>query len=266
MTRVIRERDAFELALTPRGPAPGPADPRYLPGPSGVKRCHRRNTDPGHPVSVTGAVDHDPERERWQPAHDGRGGLPGPRFGRSWGGTGCREQLPPSGGRRDLGQGLVVSGARAGDGVIEGIEMPEQPLRGRRAVAPRGVLGHEPASFQAALRGPLVSAAAPVRSRDALPARPRAAPGRRAAERPRSRCRDQVGEAVRRGAQEGAAPRASRCSWTSGPSGAAGATGWTRPPTSTPRWSGSARTDFVAVKVNTEGTRARGRRSRRATT
>ena len=48
--RVNRRRDDFELALTREALRRDVPDPRYLSGPSGVKRCHRGNTDPGHPV------------------------------------------------------------------------------------------------------------------------------------------------------------------------------------------------------------------------
>ncbi len=123
---VARERDEFELALAREALRAGPAAPGYLPGPSGVKRCHRRNTGPGHPVSeVTGDVNHDPDVERWEAVHDVRilpghasSGDPGTRRG---GG----EQLPPSGGR-DAGAGAGRLGPLPGDGVVEGIEAPDR--------------------------------------------------------------------------------------------------------------------------------------------
>ncbi len=51
---------------------------------------------------------------------------------------------------RDLGRGLVAT-ARAGDGVVEAVELPVRPLRPGRAVAPRG--GHGPAALRRAGRG-----------------------------------------------------------------------------------------------------------------
>jgi putative glutamine amidotransferase len=121
--RVFPERDAFEIALTRE------ALRRDLPI-LGICRGHQvLNVATGGtliqdiPSEVVGAADHDPERERWETAHDVRI-LPGTRL---------RDIL-----KRDkvavnsfhhqavdeVGQGLAVSAWSQGDRVIEGIEMP----------------------------------------------------------------------------------------------------------------------------------------------
>jgi len=76
------------------------------------------------PSQVSGAVDHDPETERWERAHDVQV-LPGTRLreilGRDEVGVNSFHHQAV----KDLGRGLVVS-ARAADGVIEGIEAPDR--------------------------------------------------------------------------------------------------------------------------------------------
>ncbi len=84
----------------PRGLAAGPPDPGYLSGPAGVKRCHRRNPDPGYPVSNDRGGRSRPPRRALGPGSRG-GPLAGkPASGHPREGEGRGEQLPSSGGRR----------------------------------------------------------------------------------------------------------------------------------------------------------------------
>ena len=145
--RVNRRRDDFELALTREALRRDVADPRHLSGPSGVKRCHRGNTGPGHPVhrrgsdgarGVGAALGTAPPGRRW----------PRPPLLRAILGQGAVSvnSIHHQAVER-TGDGLVVSARCPEDGVVEGLEMP-----GRRFVV--GVQWHpesfwnQPESFQ----------------------------------------------------------------------------------------------------------------------
>jgi putative glutamine amidotransferase len=125
VTGVHPERDTFELALCREALA---RDAPLL----AICRGHQvLNVATGGtlvqdiPSQVAGAVDHDPDRERWEPAHEVRI-LPGTRL---------REIL-----KRDRvtvnsfhhqsvrtpGQGIVVSAYAVEDDVVEGIELPSR--------------------------------------------------------------------------------------------------------------------------------------------
>jgi putative glutamine amidotransferase len=137
---VIRERDDFELALCREAPR------RDLPL-LAICRGHQvLNIATGGtliqdiPSQVTGGLDHDPRRERWERAHDVR----------ISNGTRLREIL----GREtisvnsfhhqavaQLGQGLLVSARTSDERIVEGIEAP-----GRRLVL--GVQWHPEAFWE----------------------------------------------------------------------------------------------------------------------
>jgi putative glutamine amidotransferase len=123
--RVVRERDDFELALTRE------ALRRDLPI-LAICRGHQvLNVATGGtliqdiPSEVTGGVEHDPRRERWERAHLvdivegtrlreilGRGTVSVNSFHHQAIGK--------------LGDGLVVSARSSGDDLIEGVEMPSR--------------------------------------------------------------------------------------------------------------------------------------------
>jgi putative glutamine amidotransferase len=123
--RVVRERDDFELALTRE------ALHRDLPI-LAICRGHQvLNVATGGtliqdiPSEVTGGVEHDPRRERWERAHLvdivegtrlreilGRGTVSVNSFHHQAIGA--------------LGDGLVVSARSSGDGLIEAVEMPSR--------------------------------------------------------------------------------------------------------------------------------------------
>jgi putative glutamine amidotransferase len=140
------ERDAFELALSR---AALERDRPLL----AICRGHQvLNVATGGtliqdiPSQVTGALDHDPPKERWEPAHEVRI-LPGTRLREILG----RERVAVNSIHHQAvktpGQGLVVTAYAVGDDVIEGVEAP-----GRRFVV--GVQWHpeafwdQPQTFQ----------------------------------------------------------------------------------------------------------------------
>ena len=81
------------------------------------------------PSEVAGAVEHDPERERWETAHDVRI-LPGTRLHAILG----QDKLAVNSFHHQavatLGEGLAVSAWSQGDRVIEAIEMPGRFVMG----------------------------------------------------------------------------------------------------------------------------------------
>lgn len=128
VSHVVRERDDFEIALARE------ALRRDLPL-LAICRGHQvLNVACGGtlvqdiPSELERAVDHDPERERWETAHDVR----------IRAGTRLREILGKDTvavnsfhhqAVKDLGRGLVASAHATGDGVVEGLE-----AEGRRFV------------------------------------------------------------------------------------------------------------------------------------
>jgi putative glutamine amidotransferase len=151
---VFRERDQFEIALCRE------ALRRDLPL-LAICRGHQvLNVATGGtliqdiPSQVGGALNHDPDTERWQPAHDVRI-LPGTRLREILGRDRIAVNSIHHQSIKTPGRGLVVSASAVGDDVIEGIEAP-----GRRFVL--GVQWHpeafwdQPQDFQslfAALAG-----------------------------------------------------------------------------------------------------------------
>jgi putative glutamine amidotransferase len=135
---VVRERDAFELALCRT------ALHRDLPI-LAICRGHQvLNVATGGtlvqdiPSEVQGFVDHDPDLDRWQTAHDVRI-LPGTRLRALLNTDTLAVNSFHHQAVRRLGQDLVVSAVSSSDGVVEAVEMP-----GRRLVI--GVQWH-PESF-----------------------------------------------------------------------------------------------------------------------
>jgi putative glutamine amidotransferase len=127
--RVVPERDVFEIALTVE------ALRRGLPI-LGICRGHQvLNVATGGtliqdiPSEVAGAAEHDPERERWETAHDVRI-LPGTRLRAILG----KEKLAVNSFHHQavdkVGQGLAISAWSQGDRVIEAIEMPGRFVMG----------------------------------------------------------------------------------------------------------------------------------------
>ena len=127
--KVFPERDAFEIMLTCE------ALRRGLPV-LGICRGHQvLNVATGGtliqdiPSEVAGAVEHDPERERWETAHDVRI-LPGTRLHAILG----QDKLAVNSFHHQavatLGEGLAVSAWSQGDRVIEAIEMPGRFVMG----------------------------------------------------------------------------------------------------------------------------------------
>ncbi len=124
VVRVLPERDAFELALVRE------ALSRDLPV-LAICRGHQvLNVATGGtlvqdiPSELESTVDHDPEGERWHRAHEVRV-LPGTRLRAIL----ERDEVAVNSFHhqavKELGQGLVVSARATDDGVVEGLERPE---------------------------------------------------------------------------------------------------------------------------------------------
>lgn len=125
VTHVFRERDEFELALCRE------ALERDLPL-LAICRGHQvLNVASGGtlvqdiPFQLSRAVNHDPERERWEAAHDVTV-LPGTKLRAILG----RERVAVNSFHhqavKQLGRSLTVSARSSDDGVVEGIEAPDR--------------------------------------------------------------------------------------------------------------------------------------------
>lgn len=121
--QVLPARDAFELALTHE------ALERDLPI-LAICRGHQvLNVATGGtliqdiPSQLEGTVDHDPEGERWHPAHGVRI-LPGTRLREILGKDDVAVNSFHHQAVKDVGEGLVVSALSEEDGVVEGLERP----------------------------------------------------------------------------------------------------------------------------------------------
>jgi putative glutamine amidotransferase len=145
--RVIRGRDRFEIALCRESLS---RDMPLL----AICRGHQvLNVATGGtlvqdiPSQLEGASDHDPDTERWEPAHDVRV-LPGTRLREILG----RDHLAVNSFHHQavnrLGEGLIVSAYAAEDDVIEGIEVPGRRLAVGVQWHPEAFWDHEP-NFQA---------------------------------------------------------------------------------------------------------------------
>lgn len=127
VTRVIPERDAFEIGLCREALG---RDQPFL----AICRGHQvLNVATGGtliqdiPSQVAGAFDHDPDRERWETAHEVRI-LPRTRLREILGTETIDVNSFHHQAVRELGQGLVVSATSTADEVIEGIEAPGRRL------------------------------------------------------------------------------------------------------------------------------------------
>lgn len=127
VTRVIPERDAFEIGLCQEALR---RDRPLL----AICRGHQvLNVATGGtliqdiPSQVSGARDHDPDRERWETAHEVRI-LPRTRLREILGAETIDVNSFHHQAVRELGQGLVVSASSTADQVIEGIEAPGRRL------------------------------------------------------------------------------------------------------------------------------------------
>lgn len=138
VTRVLPERDAFELALVHE------ALRRDLPTLAICRGHQLLNVAAGGTLfqdiasQVEAAAVHDPDQERWERCHD-VAVLPGTRLREILGQERISVNSFHHQAVKELGQGLVLSARGCDDGVIEGMEMP-----GRRFVI--GVQWH-PESF-----------------------------------------------------------------------------------------------------------------------
>jgi putative glutamine amidotransferase len=124
--RVVPERDAFELALARE------AIGRRLPLLAICRGQQVLNVATGGtlvqdiPSQLSGAVDHDPDTERWGMAHPVRI-LPGTRLREILGADTVEVNSFHHQAVKEPGRGVVVS-ARADDDVVEGIELPDHPF------------------------------------------------------------------------------------------------------------------------------------------
>ena len=127
VTRVIPERDAFEIALCREALRKDQALLAICRGQQVLNVATGGTLIQDIPSQVSGAGDHDPETERWETVHQVRI-LPRTRLREIL----ERETIDVNSFHhqavRGLGQGLVVSATSAGDGVIEGIELPGRRL------------------------------------------------------------------------------------------------------------------------------------------
>jgi putative glutamine amidotransferase len=124
--RVIPERDVFELALARE------ALGRRMPLLAICRGQQVLNVATGGtlvqdiPSQLSGAMDHDPDIERWGMAHPVRI-LPGTRLRDILGTDTTLVNSFHHQAVKEPGQGVVVS-ARSDDGVVEGIEVADQPF------------------------------------------------------------------------------------------------------------------------------------------
>jgi putative glutamine amidotransferase len=125
VTQVFRERDDFELALARE------ALDRDLPI-LAICRGHQvLNVASGGtliqdiPFQLSRAVDHDPERERWETAHEVYV-EPDTKLRKLLGRDKVAVNSFHHQAVKDLGRSLVVSARSLDDGVIEGIEAPDR--------------------------------------------------------------------------------------------------------------------------------------------
>lgn len=125
VTRLVPERDAFELALCRE------ALRRDIPTLAICRGHQLLNVATGGTLfqdiasQVAAAAVHDPDQERWQRCHDVEI-LPGTRLFQILG----RERVAVNSFHhqavKELGRGLVLSARGCDDGVIEGMEMPDR--------------------------------------------------------------------------------------------------------------------------------------------
>jgi putative glutamine amidotransferase len=144
VTDVAAERDLFELELVRQALALDRPLLAICRGQQVLNVATGGTLIQDIPSSVTGAADHDPERERTDLSHEVRL-LPGSRLRQVLGEDKVAVNSFHHQAVLELGRGLIASAWSVEDGVIEGIEAP-----GRRFVL--GVQWH-PESFWAQPRG-----------------------------------------------------------------------------------------------------------------
>lgn len=125
VTNVVRERDDFEIALLRE------ALGRDLPLLAICRGQQVLNVAAGGtlvqdiPSELPNGLDHDPERERWETAHEVEL-LPGTRLRAVLGRDRVAVNSFHHQAVKDVGRGLVVSARATGDAVIEGVEAPDR--------------------------------------------------------------------------------------------------------------------------------------------
>jgi len=123
VTSVVRERDEFEIALART------ALERDVPLLAICRGQQVLNVAAGGtlvqdiPSQVTGAVNHDPDTERWETTHDVEI-VPGTRLRAILGKDRVAVNSFHHQSVRDVGRGLVVSARSPEDAVVEGLEAP----------------------------------------------------------------------------------------------------------------------------------------------
>lgn len=127
VTRVIPERDAFEIALCREAMRKDQALLAICRGHQVLNVATGGTLIQDIPSQVEGARDHDPDTERWRTAHPVRI-LPRTRLREILGTETIEVNSFHHQAVRELGQGLVVSATSTADGVIEGIEAPGRRL------------------------------------------------------------------------------------------------------------------------------------------
>jgi len=123
----FRDRDVFELALVREALRRGLPLLAICRGQQVLNVATGGTLIQDLPSQWKGAVDHDPDGERWSPAHDVRI-LPGTRLREILG----RERVAVNSFHhqavKEAGQGAVVSAYSEGDDVVEAIEVPGRRL------------------------------------------------------------------------------------------------------------------------------------------
>ncbi len=121
VTRVTPERDAFELALCREALRLDRPTLAICRGQQVLNVATGGTLIQDIPSTVSGAADHDPERERWELTHEVRL-LPGSRLRQILGEDRVAVNSFHHQAVKDLGRGLRASAWSVEDGVIEGIE------------------------------------------------------------------------------------------------------------------------------------------------
>jgi len=125
VNQVFRERDEFEIALCREALRQDIPLLAICRGHQVLNVARGGTLIQDIPSEIEGSANHDPERERWEPAHDVRV-EPGTRLHGILG----RERVEVNSFHhqavKTLGKGLVASAWSTVDGVVEGIEVPDR--------------------------------------------------------------------------------------------------------------------------------------------
>jgi putative glutamine amidotransferase len=125
VTDVMPERDAFEIALSRAVLEEDRPLLAICRGQQVLNVATGGTLVQDIPSTLTGAVDHDPKRERWELAHQVRI-LPGSRLRRILGEDEVAVNSFHHQAVDAVGDGLVASAWAVGDEVVEGIEAPDR--------------------------------------------------------------------------------------------------------------------------------------------